>query len=414
MSTALRAAARAAARDLSRCSRWESTPLANALRSRSELDEPEPRYPLDSRSAATARSCRSPSRSTAGDLFDDYAYFSSYSTRCSQHADGARRRLIDEPSLGPDRPRRRDREQRRLPAAALRAPRRARARHRPGAERRRGRRGARHRDRVRLLRRRSPRSSRARADGRRAPRQQRAGPRARRERLRRGIAPCCWPTTASPSSRRRTSATSSSAASSTRSTTSTSSTTRSPRSIGCSRATACASSTSSDPDPRRLAAGLLRPAGCRRRRRRRSRLLDEEDRLGVATERVLRGFRRRVAVLARSSSSRCSAPEGAGSRIAAYGAAAKGTRAAERVRHRHRAHRLRRRPEPAQAGPLHARRAHPDRRPRAAARATCPTTCCCSPGTSPTRSSSSRQLPRGGGRFIVPVPEPRSSTHDRA
>ncbi len=108
-----------------------------------------------------------------------------------------------------------------------------------------------------------------------------------------------------------------------------------------------------------------------------------------------RGRARRSAPALRSS----------GARIAALRCRGEGQHAPQRVRHRPRDGRVRRRPEHAEAGPLHARREDPDRAARSAPRPRCPTTSCSLPGTSPTRWSPSRHDYRAQGR---PVHRPRS------
>jgi SAM-dependent methyltransferase len=77
-------------------------PLANALLSEDQLDEPEPRYPLD---VAFCEACALvqltvsvPPRS----LFSEYAYFSSYSDTVVSNAEQVVKRMIEERALGPD------------------------------------------------------------------------------------------------------------------------------------------------------------------------------------------------------------------------------------------------------------------------------------------------------------------------
>ena len=91
-----------------------------------------------------------------------------------------------------------------------------------------------------------------------------------------------------------------------------------------------------------------------------------------------------------------------------------GQHAAQLRRHRRRPGRLRRRPERAQAGPAHARRAPPDPRTRARCSRSGPTTCCCWPGTTRTRSCASRRStsPRRPLHRARPVPADRMSTVD--
>ncbi len=252
--------------------------------------------------------------------------------------------------------------------------------------------------------------------GRRAARQQRAGARARPERVRRGASAACSPTTASPSIetpyvrdlverlefdtiyhehlfyysltsldrlfRRNGCASSTSSAS--RST--------------AARLRVFAAPASAHAEPTAAVAAML----------------EEEDRLGLATRDYFQDFADRVAALEGQLLALLAIPEGAGAPHRRVRRRRQGHGAAERLRHRHRAHRLRRRPQPVQAGPLHAGRAHPDRRARAAARPTCPTTCCCWPGTSPTRSLDQQEEYRDrGGRFIVPGPGAGGDRGDR-
>ena len=86
-------------------------------------------------------------RDAASEIFSDYAYFSSYSTSWLEHSRRYAEQMIERFGLGRRQPGRRDRLQRRLPAAVLpRAPD-PRARRRAGRERRRGRRREGHPDR---------------------------------------------------------------------------------------------------------------------------------------------------------------------------------------------------------------------------------------------------------------------------
>ena len=92
-----------------------------ARRDGAVLSAPRPRL----RAAASSSSSRSTSRPS--EIFTEYAYFSSYSDSWVEHARDYAETMIERFELSRPEPRRRGREQRRLPAAALR-----RARH-PGA-----------------------------------------------------------------------------------------------------------------------------------------------------------------------------------------------------------------------------------------------------------------------------------------
>jgi SAM-dependent methyltransferase len=77
-----------------------STPLANALRSVSELDAPEPRYPLD---VALCPACALVQLAETVDpavLFADYAYLSSFSDTMLRHAQAYSQRLLQSRALG--------------------------------------------------------------------------------------------------------------------------------------------------------------------------------------------------------------------------------------------------------------------------------------------------------------------------
>ena len=86
------------------------------------------------------------------EIFTEYAYFSAYSTAWVEHARQYVEMIRARLELGPGRPRRRARVQRRLPPAALRRHRDPGPRHRSGRERRRGGGGARRADARRVLR----------------------------------------------------------------------------------------------------------------------------------------------------------------------------------------------------------------------------------------------------------------------
>jgi SAM-dependent methyltransferase len=79
-----------------------STPLANALRSASELDAPEPRYPLD---VALCPACALVQLVETVDpavLFADYAYLSSLSDTMLRHAQAYAERVLHRRALGAD------------------------------------------------------------------------------------------------------------------------------------------------------------------------------------------------------------------------------------------------------------------------------------------------------------------------
>jgi len=76
-------------------------PLANALLTAEQLTEPEPRYPLD---LAFCRSCALVQITEVvppEELFAEYAYFSSYSSTMLAHAEAIAGRLLVERNLGP-------------------------------------------------------------------------------------------------------------------------------------------------------------------------------------------------------------------------------------------------------------------------------------------------------------------------
>lgn len=77
-----------------------STPLANALRSASELDVPDPRYPLD---VALCPACALVQLVETVDpavLFADYAYLSSFSDTMLRHAQAYAERVLQSRTLG--------------------------------------------------------------------------------------------------------------------------------------------------------------------------------------------------------------------------------------------------------------------------------------------------------------------------
>jgi SAM-dependent methyltransferase len=77
-------------------------PLANALLREEDLDRPEQRFPLE---LVFCESCALLQITESVDpelLFGEYAYFSSYSTTMVEHASALVERLVRERSLGPD------------------------------------------------------------------------------------------------------------------------------------------------------------------------------------------------------------------------------------------------------------------------------------------------------------------------
>ena len=77
-------------------------PPSNALLTAEQLGEPEARYPLD---LALCTACGLAQITVALDpaeLFEEYAYFSSYSTTMLEHAEALVKRMIDERGLGQD------------------------------------------------------------------------------------------------------------------------------------------------------------------------------------------------------------------------------------------------------------------------------------------------------------------------
>ena len=130
-------AARAAATRSSRSSSLGATPLANALLDApTSSTSPSRRYPLDLVFCPACSLVQITETVPPEELFRDYVYFSSFSDTMLAHAARARARLIARARLGARQPRRRGRQQRRLPAAVLPASRRAGARHRAGAQHR--------------------------------------------------------------------------------------------------------------------------------------------------------------------------------------------------------------------------------------------------------------------------------------
>ncbi len=77
-------------------------PPSNALLTEDQLAEPETRYPLDLAFCPTCALAQITVSVDPAELFDEYAYFSSYSTTMLAHAEAIARRMIGERSLGPD------------------------------------------------------------------------------------------------------------------------------------------------------------------------------------------------------------------------------------------------------------------------------------------------------------------------
>ena len=393
-------------------------PLANALLTRGRRwTRPEARYPAGPRVLPELRARPDHARPVAA---------GGAVPRVRLLLVGLRRRWSSTPAAIADRmiararprrrqPRRRDRQQRRLPAPALRRARDPGARHRPGPEHRRG--------------------GHARAASRRSPSSSAPSVADELARDRAGARTSSTPTTCSPTSP-----------------TSTASSRGSPRSSsrrrrrrhrdalrarpgraprvrhdlprarllllahgarrGSSATTAWSSSTSSGipihggslrvfvahaaPAASSRAGGrrAARRGGGARASRRSTYFSDFAARVDGARRGPARAARR--------------ACKARGEPIAAYGAAAKGAVLLNAFGIGTETHRLRRRSQPPQAGPLHARgRTSRSCRPSAWS-SDARRRACCSPGTSPTRSSTSRaSTVQRGGRFIIPIPEPQ-------
>ena len=76
-------------------------PLANALLTREQLGSPERRYPLDLAFCPSCTLVQITETVPAADLFSEYLYFSSYSETMLRHAQALVQRLIEERGLGP-------------------------------------------------------------------------------------------------------------------------------------------------------------------------------------------------------------------------------------------------------------------------------------------------------------------------
>ncbi|HEY8736293.1 MAG TPA: class I SAM-dependent methyltransferase [Candidatus Dormibacteraeota bacterium] len=78
------------------------TPLANALLTREQLTEPEARYPLDLAFCPACTLVQITETVPPAKLFSDYLYFSSFSDTMLRHAEALVTRLIAERHLGPE------------------------------------------------------------------------------------------------------------------------------------------------------------------------------------------------------------------------------------------------------------------------------------------------------------------------
>jgi SAM-dependent methyltransferase len=78
-----------------------ATPLANALLSKEQLDEPEATYPLDLVLCTTCSLVQITETVPAEQLFGEYLYFSSFSDTMLRHACTLATRMVDERHLGP-------------------------------------------------------------------------------------------------------------------------------------------------------------------------------------------------------------------------------------------------------------------------------------------------------------------------
>lgn len=77
-------------------------PPSNALLTEDQLTEPETRHPLDLAFCSTCALAQITVSITPAELFDEYAYFSSYSTTMLAHAEAIAQRMIEEQHLGSD------------------------------------------------------------------------------------------------------------------------------------------------------------------------------------------------------------------------------------------------------------------------------------------------------------------------
>jgi SAM-dependent methyltransferase len=77
------------------------TPLANALLTKEQLSQPEPHYPLDLAFCSSCALVQITETVPPADLFSEYLYFSSFSDTMLRHAQSLVMRLIAERQLGP-------------------------------------------------------------------------------------------------------------------------------------------------------------------------------------------------------------------------------------------------------------------------------------------------------------------------
>jgi SAM-dependent methyltransferase len=77
------------------------TPLANALLTQEQLSQPEPHYPLDLAFCPSCTLVQITETVPPADLFSEYLYFSSFSETMLRHAQSLVTRLIAERQLGP-------------------------------------------------------------------------------------------------------------------------------------------------------------------------------------------------------------------------------------------------------------------------------------------------------------------------
>jgi SAM-dependent methyltransferase len=77
-------------------------PPSNALLTQDQLVEPETRFPLDLAFCPACVLAQITVSVDPAELFDEYAYFSSYSTTMLAHSEAIARRMIEERHLGPD------------------------------------------------------------------------------------------------------------------------------------------------------------------------------------------------------------------------------------------------------------------------------------------------------------------------